>query len=298
MKLDEEQMISAFGIAGANAPVPSCVKTVLGPLGEVSMVKNNYAISSFAGVTAALLARDGFAGPRDILDGDEGFWVMAGSDRCDFARMVDGLGSHYGILDVAFKPYPACRWIHSAIDAGLQIVQENRVKVDDIQRVRVKTISILTKRPYDTVRPRNMMEAQFSVPYSLAVAMSGARIGPEWFAPETLRNPAILGLASKIGIEPYEEADRVGRIDDVLSNVEVQIAGETFSKEVRYPTGHPKNPFGIKERNQKFLNLVAPVLGATKTELVMRHLNRLEELSAITKLSRLFQPSKRSTKAN
>lgn len=296
LNLDEEQMISAFGIAGANAPVASCMKTVLGPLGEVSMIKNNFAMSSFAGVTAALLAKDGFVGPRDILDGDEGFWVMAGSDQCDFGLMTEGLGTRYRVLDVAFKPYPACRWLHATIDAGLGIVAEHRFAVGDIERVKVRTNSILTKRPYDRARPSNMMQAQFSVPYSLAVAMSGVKIGPKWFAPQTLGNSSILGLAGKVEIEPYDEADRLGRIDDVLSNVEVQVNGQSYSKEVRYPIGHSKNPFRIDQRELKFLSLTSPVLGVAPAKQLMGHVERLEEISNINKLSRIFHKSRSLTK--
>jgi 2-methylcitrate dehydratase PrpD len=298
LRLSEEQMTSALGIAGANAPVPSCLKTVLGPLGEVSMVKNNYAMSSFAGVTAALLAKDGFAGPRDILDGNEGFWVMAGSDRCDFDRMIDGLGTRYGILDVAFKPYPTCRWLHSSIDAALQITKENRIKADDIRRVRVRTMSMMTKKPWNTTNPRNMMDAQFSLPYSLAVAMSGIKIGHEWFASETLQNPTILRLSGKIGIEPYDEADKVGHIDGLLSNVELEVDGRKYTKEIRYQTGHPKNPVTIEARKEKFLNLATPLLGATESKHVMQCVEGLDQLSNITKLTRLFHVSQTLARRN
>jgi 2-methylcitrate dehydratase PrpD len=284
-------MASAFGIAGANSPVASIMKTVLGPLGRVTMVKNNYGMSSAAGVLGAYLARNDFVGPPDILDGDQGFWVMAGSDQCNFGSMTDRLGAEYRILDVKFKFYPACRWLHTGIDAALQIVREHGLSIHDLQSVIIKTNSVLTKRPYDNRRPENMMEAQFSFPFSLAVAMSGIEIGPDWFSEETLRNPEILALADKIRLERYDESDKVGRIDEVLSKVQVQVAGKTFIREVRYARGHPKSPKGIDEHEQKFLSLAGPVVGADKARDIVGLVKRLEETPDIVELTRLLPTS-------
>ena len=297
LKVDEKQTISAFGIAGSNAPVPSVRKTVLGSLGEVSMVKNNYAMATFAGVTAAFLARDGFVGRRDILDGDDGFWVMAGSDRCDFDRMVEGVGTRYEILNVSFKPYPTCRWLHSTLDAGLQIVEENGIKPDEIKHVYVRTPTYLTKKPHDTREPKDMIEAQFSLPYSLAVALSGVKPGPKWFAPEMLSNPAILELSRKIELGPGDEPDQVEVSDEVIeshggvpSEVEVCVQNRSYTKKIRYPKGHPTNPVSLEERKLKFLNLTTPVLGSTKAQHVMHYVQRLERQSDIVRLSHLLQP--------
>ena len=72
------------------------------------MVKNNYGACAEAGILSAVLAKRGFTGPPDILDGDEGFWRMYGSDRCDFDKMVDRLGEYHTVMDIGYKAHAAC----------------------------------------------------------------------------------------------------------------------------------------------------------------------------------------------
>ena len=111
--LDLESTLNAFGIAGASAPVAHA-----GKFGwhdkSIAFVKDNVAWPAESGLRAALLAEKGYEGSESILDGNNGFWVMAGSDRCDFNSMMDF--SQYQILGVSLKPYPCCRWIHTTLD--------------------------------------------------------------------------------------------------------------------------------------------------------------------------------------
>ncbi len=86
------------------------------------MVKNNYGYMADIGVRGALGAKLGYTEPRDILDGDTGFWRMAGFDGCDFNHMIERLGHDYRILQVGFKPYSCCWNLHSPIDATLKIM--------------------------------------------------------------------------------------------------------------------------------------------------------------------------------
>ena len=91
MKLNRKEIVNALGIAGSNAPVPSVMKTVWGSFGP-TMVKNNYGCAAAVGVLAALLAEKGFNGPKDIFDGDSGFWIMHGRRGDVWRRRHCGAG--------------------------------------------------------------------------------------------------------------------------------------------------------------------------------------------------------------
>ena len=67
------------------------------------------------GMMAALMARSGFTGPRKALESREGF-LNAFTSAVRGADLVDGLGSHYAIMEVGFKPHAACRYAHGPLD--------------------------------------------------------------------------------------------------------------------------------------------------------------------------------------
>src|SRR5206468_1452885 len=98
--LGYEEMLCAFGLAGAFAPLPHEAKFGWNE-DQLSWVKDNVAWPAEGGVRAALLAASGFRATRTILDGDRGLWRMLGSDRCDFDRMVHDLGTDWELLRVS-----------------------------------------------------------------------------------------------------------------------------------------------------------------------------------------------------
>jgi 2-methylcitrate dehydratase PrpD len=80
--------------------------------------------------------------------------------------------------------------------------------------------------------------------------------------------------------------------------VELEVDGRKYTKEIRYQTGHPKNPVTIEARKEKFLNLATPLLGATESKHVMQCVEGLDQLSNITKLTRLFHVSQTLARRN
>ena len=137
--LSKEMIANALGIAGANAPLPCNMKTIEGELGNSSMVKNNFGSASLVGVLSAILAKNGFTGPPDIFEGDTGFWKMYGSDRCDFARITENLGTKYVVMDTGFKFYSACGATFGALDALESIMQKHQIVAEDVEKIVIKT---------------------------------------------------------------------------------------------------------------------------------------------------------------
>lgn len=90
-RLDAAQTAHAFGIAGANSPLPTMHKFI--EQSEISMYK--YADAGWCaqiGVSAALQAKLGSTGMANILDGPNGFWKFYGSPSRDDEALLGGLG--------------------------------------------------------------------------------------------------------------------------------------------------------------------------------------------------------------
>lgn len=288
--LSRFETLNAFGIAGAASPLPSAMKWGFKKR-PLTWVKDSVAWATLAGVTGALLARKGFVGCRDILDGETGFWMMAGSDRCDFEKIVKGLGQDYEILRGAFKPYSSCRFTHATLDAVRRILDEHDVKPHQIEEVLVRSIADLTELLVD-YEPSEIVDAEFSLPYTVAMIILREPPGPNWFREDLLRNQTVLGLASKVRVETDQQAEELyhSPVPKLVSTVTVTTRnGEQLEAFIQFARGEPENPLSRGELVEKFRRLGSFVLGNEEVDRLLRTTEDLEELRHIGELIRLLQ---------
>ena len=284
--LDEDQLTHAFGIAGCNAPLPSLYKSALGPSGN-TMVKNNYGVASQVGVQSTFLAQNGFEGPMDLFEGEEGFWRMAGSDQCKFEVLTERLHDDFKIEQIAFKPYPSVRWNHSAIDGMLEIVRRNDLRIEDIENVVINSFYLAVHHPFDVVHPKDSAQAAFSTPYCVAVAVAGVPPGPEWYDEKLYKDPRIMRLAERVKLVEDKEADR-NYPELQLAKVKVRARGKSYEARVECPKGELKNPLSQEQLENKFRQVSKPYMSEKKVENIVRLVNDLETLENINELTRFL----------
>lgn len=170
LRLEVGELEQAFGIAASHAPLPIWLAKWERPL---HWVKNNFGGQTAAGLIGVLLAKTGFAGPRNILDHPLGFWRMVGSDRYDAEVVTRGLGDEFLILQDTFKPYPCCRWLHSTLDGVDYIVKTHRLERGVLASIVVRGPNHLLN--FGDLTPQTLVDAQFSLPYSVAALLLGDR---------------------------------------------------------------------------------------------------------------------------
>ena len=286
LNLDEEQMRNAFGLGGVNAPIPYARK--LGMEVEerpFAWSKNNYGWASMGGVLGSLLAQKGFLGNRHILDGERGFWVMAGSDRCDFGKMVEGLGEKYLLPNTSFKPYASCRWTHSTVDACLAILEKHGVGPDDVRSVTVKGMYEVAHSLAEK-KPKNIIDAQFSIPYLIGLCITG-NSPAKGLSEAHLEDSTIQSLAEKVNVEVDPEADRLyfEKAGVMVSTVIIETNGnERFEESVMYPKGSPEASMSTEELETKFLALTTPVIGEPRAKKILERVMSLETMENISSL--------------
>lgn len=293
LRLNEKTMIMALGIAGSAAPVPSDMKNSLNPSNQqvgMGMVKNVYGFASEIGVKAALLASMGYTGSQDILEGNTGFWRMAGSDQCDFEKMTERLGDKYDLLEVGFKPYSSCASNHAAIEAACNIVRRHKLPLDDIERIVVKTFTSQTIPPRGDYNPKTIGSAIYSYPYVIAVALTGERPGPKWFSEDKLKDPQVLALAQKVKLEPDQDADRLARAHAFRSYAKVEITcnRKGYFDLVTCPKGVSQNPMTKNEIQDKFGDLASFAIDGPKVKKIIRAVNELEHIKDLTEITNLL----------
>ncbi len=117
------------------------------------------------GLAAAQLASVGLTGPLGVLDGPSG-WFAATAPQADARRIDEGFGDGW-LADVSFKPWPACRHAHPAMDALRTAIAGAEIKAADIDRVDVHTYADAL-RFCDRSQPQDEAQARFSIQHALA----------------------------------------------------------------------------------------------------------------------------------
>jgi 2-methylcitrate dehydratase PrpD len=282
-------LLDAVGLAGALATLPAArkwnwehrplawLKDVVGPPAE-------------AGVRGVLMAQAGYVGSRDLLDDQTGFWVMAGSDHCATERLTDGLGKRWTVQELAFKPYPACRWVHATLEAAEELVREHGLQGEDIADVCVGSFRDLVDH-FNDPSPASMVDAEFSVPYTLAVLLLRIPPGPAWYAPTTLRDPAVLAMARKVRLTLDDEAQarhfRAAR--QTMGTVTLTDRhGRVYSRRVAVARGAASRPETPRAVQAKFERLAAGALGGDRAARLHATLGDLEHLADVRSLTGLL----------
>ncbi|PKG24768.1 MmgE/PrpD family protein [Niallia nealsonii] len=152
-----------------------------------------------------------------------------------------------------FKYYPSCRFTHSAIDALYQILEKNEIDPNEIKNITVETYGLAAR--LDNQCPENILSSKFSIPYVLAVILSGENLYGS-FTDETLVYSKITEISDKIQVMedplmsarlPEERAARV-TIEFINNNC---LVGE-----VKDASGSFKEPLSDEKLNQKYLNII------------------------------------------
>ena len=290
MKLSLEQLRNAFGLAATFSTLPAARKWNWRDR-PLSSTKDMTALPAEAGVRAAILAENGWQGSRDILDGPSGFWIMAGSDRCNFENLTNQLGTRWTVEELSFKPYPACRWVHSALEATEIIIKQNKLKLSNIARVDVGTFEDVVTL-FNDPRPKSMVDAEFSLQWPMAMVLLDIPKGPKWYSKSILRDPKAHAVADIIHSYKEKEAQRRHFSDErkTMSVVTIRTTDKhSFSHRVLVARGGTNHPWSLKEITNKFCQLVEPYLGRKKTHEVIDILLNFKDVKNLSQFCELLR---------
>ena len=282
--LDKEELATAQGIVGSMA------SGIFEFLEDGTWTKRLHpGWAAHAGLTAASLAGAGFTGPGAVYEGRFGLYAThLGTRDLPLEMATEDLGGRWEILKVAVKPYPACHFNHAFIDAALELRQEERFAVEDVERIickiaagEVETVCepIKTKR-----RPQTTYDAQFSLPYAVASAIvRGRRLGIKDFDEEGIGDERVLGVAEKVG---YEVDPDSGFPRHFSGEVVIHLRdGRRVSRREQINRGAPERPLGRAEIREKFRLNTSIGLSEEQAELVARKVENLDGLDSISDLT-------------
>jgi len=268
--LTEEQTLAAVGITGSMAAGS------MEFLAEGAWTKRIHpGLAAQNGFQAAMLAAEGFTGPRRILEGRDGF-LHAYSRHPVPERLTAGLGASYEILNTSVKPHACCRYMQGPIDAILEIVRENGLAEPDITKIEVAILeagwNIVCEPRAQKYSPESVVDAQFSMPFGAAVAVLYGAAGLDQFTLEQVHLPSVAKVMGKVTLVKDPSIEQTFP-KEWPARVRVQLCnGQTREKFVRYPKGDPENPLSWSEMADKFRALAGRALPADRCERIIQEL--------------------------
>ena len=245
---------AAFGVSGSQAA------------GSLQFLVNGswnkrYQVGAAAmnGVIAASLAREGFIGSSEAVEGKHGL-LVGYSDNAHPDKATAGLGSVYETMKIGVKPYPSCRYTHAAIDALIAMRREHNLTPDNIKRVEIglhRNGITLTGDPATKRHPKNVVGGQFSMFFTGALALDQGSFG--WDDYRRIGDPAIEALADKIDVVQDDRLE-VGRRHPFGARVSIDTGEGLIERLIPDPSGEPSSFPDAPAMRQKFLQLTRPVL--------------------------------------
>ena len=267
--LGELQTIHALGIAATQA----CgLKRVFG-----TMCKPFHAgRASQTGLTAALLAADGFDAPEDTLEGPQGFFEVLKADKNE--QILDTLGQTWEIENLSQKYHASCHFTHSPIEAACKVVHAEKISLGEIRSIRVKTSQTALSAAHQ-MSPVTGLAGKFSIPYCVANVILRGNTGMQAFTDAKVNDPEIQTLMRKISTVLDEGQAGLGATVEVeTTEGRIHTGSSDILQEVV--------ELGLKREKiqTKFEDLCLPVMGKRRMEEVrgaIFSLERLEDLNLL-----------------
>jgi 2-methylcitrate dehydratase PrpD len=280
--LNEREMVNALGIAGSYS----------GGLIEFSRCQEGAMIKRLhlgkaaeGGVTAALLASRGFAGPESILEGKFGF-CRTFSDSPKLSYLTHRLGRTYESLNICIKRCACHINAHAPIEALQKLREQINFNPDDIREIVVGGIEKLLTH-HAIYQPKDLMMAQYSIPFCVALSVYYDPTDPESFDEKRLKDKKILGMMRQVRLKVDHEIEQKGW--DRAARVTVRLGTEKHHALVIHFKGTPKNSMSNLEVAEKARKLVHPVLSENQLGRLVETIHNLEKVDDASKIGDLLQ---------
>lgn len=274
-----DQVMRAIGIACSSA---SGIKSFT--QGSGGMVKRMHAgRGAESGVLACALARNGFTAPLAALDGKFGLLEVFGGDKAKPEELDRALGENFAVGCVWTKVYPCCGVIHTTAQALRALAVDNRFEPGAIKSVRVGTNQRAIALNGE-VAPKETMAAQYSIPFTAAVALTRDPRDPRHYTGDALNDAVVCDLARRV--ELFADAEMEAIYPRYGTRAEVHLKdGRKFDTRLLDAHGTPADPCSEEEVKDKFRILAEVTNSKESIAQVLSVVERLDTLPSVKPLS-------------
>ena len=238
------------------------------------------------GVVAASLAARGFTANGGALESPIGFFSLFSRDS-DIGRVAARLGRGWSLIEpgMCIKRHPCCYGAHHAIDAMLALRAEHGLMPESVREIDALVapggMAALIHN-----RPATRLQGKFSLPYTLAAALTGGALTLGTFSDAAVARPQVQALMERVACREAE-GTAVGGDDPRFAEVTLHLEdGRTVSRRVEHPRGSPEDPLTQVELDRKFLDCASVILDDVSASLALERLHAFDSLKDLRLLTR------------
>jgi len=239
-------------------------------------------ICTRAGVVSASLAKEGVDGQADVLENPRGLLSILGENGCDMKALTENLGKPpFYLHRISLKKYPCCFITHRQIDALKSLLEDHRIKYDQVERVDVEVNAIdatICNREATTVQA-----SKFSWAHTLAAVMLEGTIGLDTFVEENLVDPKWREARKKVNII-IRPADGVPLLGGNTLVTVVTKGGKKLSREQAEAIGSPTSPISTDQVVELYKEFTKGILPAGQVDRTIDMILNLEKLRDMSEL--------------
>lgn len=231
------------------------------------------------GILAADLAADGYIGATHLFEIEKGWLDAFIQDRNVELPPLD-FEERFELLRNGYKLFASCRATHASSQTAQQLAGKITGRRIEKVTARIHPGAFVTAGKLD---PKTPLEAKFSVPFCIAMALNGYRLAWSDFSEKVFSDKNVTDIVPKVTLVPVDGQSPASAFMDVtLSD------GETLHAETLVILGHPENPVSDAGLEEKFNSLVEPVLGSDKTAALLETAWAFGEADTVNGLSQLL----------
>lgn len=229
-----------------------------------------------------------------LIEGERGFYDLfcSGGRGYKPESVVPGLGNPFCVSGVFLKKYGCCFFNHRAMDALVQLMEENKIHFDDVAGVEAEIppfIANMLRFP----DPKNGEDAKFSLHQSLGSILIDGKLDLPYVRPFSdvgAVDPRYQKARKKVKV--IERKDWAGgRSAPWSTPVTVLLKdGRKFTKAVNADElkGGPQKPLSREEQTERYRAMTQGFLSSSQIERSINLVINLENLKTVSELMKLI----------
>lgn len=233
------------------------------------------------GVAAAAMVAHGMTGIEDVLSGDRNFLFAFGAEA-SAARLIQGLGSTYEILNTNIKKWSVGSPIQAPLDSMQALIDQHKLKADAVTHIKVEVADDAST----IVDNREM--ADISLQHLVAVMLlDGTVTFASSHDPDRMRDPAVRTVRERVELVGSSALTRAGGRQAIVAVT--MRDGRVLSHHTTAVRGTAQNPMTRAEVTAKSFDLTAPRLSDGRARQLIDTVWQLEGIKDVRTLRPLLR---------
>jgi 2-methylcitrate dehydratase PrpD len=235
------------------------------------------------GLESALLAKKGLQGPATVIEGPYGYF-NAFSEPTDIAKLTEGLGKKWIIQPASHKAFAAHVTQQAVVQAIQDLKREHGFNPKDITRVTIKGAHRILEDRHTVRDPVTVMGAQYSLPFTAAVALTRDMSNPFVYDDAAVKDPLVRKLATSMELIVDKSVH-----DLFPAEVTIVCGDRTYKKTTSAHKGSPHNPLTWSDACEKFSRYTRTLIGEPQASAIIDAVGDLEHQRDMASIAELLE---------